>query len=125
VDDVVEYNCRALTAELEESVLLNVGTGERRTIFDLINAIGKALGVEPRYTVTGDFRLGDIRHAVADTTQLVKTLGRIDFKPMESGVREFTSWVVEQKLPQATNSAFRKSLKEMRAAGMLRTAGRS
>ena len=87
--------------------------------------MGKALGVEPLHTVSGDFRLGDIRHAVADTTQLFKTLGRVDFKPLESGVRDFTSWVVGQKLTQSTNSAFRKSIKEMRDAGMLRTAGRS
>ena len=125
VDDVVENNCRALMAELTGPVLLNVGTGERRTIFDLIEALGKALGVEPLHTVSGDFRLGDIRHAVADTTQLFKTLGRVDFKPLESGVRDFTSWVVGQKLTQSTNSAFRKSIKEMRDAGMLRTAGRS
>ena len=125
VDDVVEYNYLALMAELPGSVVLNVGTGERRTIFDLIVALGKALGLAPRHHVSGDFRLGDIRHAVADTTQLFETLGRIDFTPLESGVREFTSWVAEQKLTQSTNSAFRQSLEEMRRAGMLRTAGRS
>ena len=81
--------------------------------------------MEAQYRVSGDFRLGDIRHAAADTSRLFKTLGRIDFKPLESGVRDFTSWVVGQKLPQSTNNAFRKSLEEMRGAGMLRTAERS
>lgn len=122
VDDVVEYNRRALTAPLSGSVVLNVGTGVRKTIFDLVKALGNALAVETRHFVSGDFRLGDIRHAVADTELLSQTLGSLDFTPLETGVRAFTDWVTSQQLSSQANASFQKSLEEMRGAGLLRTA---
>ena len=122
IDDVVEYNVRALTAELSGSVLLNLGTGIRKNIFDLITAMGKALRVDPLHSVSGDFRLGDIRHAVADTSDLFRTLGPVDFTSLDEGVRLFTSWVTSQELSADANSSFTKSLEEMRGAGLLRTA---
>lgn len=122
VDDVVEYNRRALTAPLSGQVVLNVGTGARKTIFDLVDALGNALGVEARHCVSGDFRLGDIRHAVADSGRLFQTLGPIEFTSLESGVRAFTAWVTSQELSIHANTSFQKSLEEMRGAGLLRTA---
>jgi dTDP-L-rhamnose 4-epimerase len=122
VDDVVEYNVRALTAGLSAPAVLNVGTGIRSTIFDLIQAMGKALGLDPRYAVSGDYRLGDIRHAVADTKRLFDTFGRLEFKNLDDGVMDFASWVASQKLEGSANNSFRKSLDEMRGAGLLRTA---
>lgn len=122
VDDVVEYNRRALTAPLTGPVVLNVGTGVRKSIFDLVQALGDALSVEPRHLVSGDFRLGDIRHAVADVDRLFQTLGPITFTSLESGVQAFTAWVTMQTLSGHANASFQKSLEEMRGAGFLRTA---
>lgn len=122
IDDVVEYNYRALTSPLSGPVALNVGTGVRKTIFDLIQALGDGLGVEPSHFVSGDFRLGDIRHAVADTRALAQTLGPLEFRTLESGVQTFTEWVASQHLSGVANASFQKSLDEMRNAGMLRTA---
>jgi nucleoside-diphosphate-sugar epimerase len=122
VDDVVEYNRRALTAPLVGPVVLNVGTGVRKTLFDLVQALGNALAVETRHFVSGDFRLGDIRHAVADTESLFRILGSMDFTLLEAGVRAFTAWVTSQRLSGHANASFQKSLEEMREAGLLRTA---
>ena len=122
VDDVVEYNLRALITDFPGSAVLNVGTGIRKTIFDLVKALGKALSVEPDYGVSGDFRLGDIRHAVADTTRLFKTLSPLEFTSLEVGVEAFASWVTSQKLSPEANGSFARSLNEMRGVGLLRTA---
>ena len=122
VDDVVEYNCRALVAPLSGPAVLNVGTGVRKTIFDLVRALGDALGVEIRHFVSGDFRLGDIRHAAADTEMLFRTLGSLEFTSLDAGVRAFTAWVTSQQLSGHANATFQKSLEEMRGAGLLRTA---
>ncbi len=125
VDDVVTYNCRALTAPISGQVALNVGTGVRKTIFDLVRALGNALSSEPRQFVSGDFRLGDIRHAVADTDLLFQTLGPLDFTPLGTGVQAFTDWVTSQQLSGQANATFHKSLEEMRSAGLLRTASKA
>jgi len=125
VDDVVAYNCRALTAPLTGSVSLNIGTGVRKTIFDLVQALGVALSTEGLHFVSGDFRLGDIRHAVADTSLLFETLGSLDFTPLEVGIQSFTKWVTSQQLSGQANSTFQQSLEEMRSAGLLRTAAKA
>jgi len=122
VDDVVEYNVRALSTGGTLPAVLNVGTGIRSTIFDLIRALGLALHLDPRHEVSGDYRLGDIRHAVADTERLFDALGVIEFRSLDEGVKDFIAWVAEQNLPGAANDLFRKSLEEMRGAGLLRTA---
>ncbi len=125
VGDVVEYNVRALTCTDSKSVVLNVGTGVRKTVDDLVKALGKVLSVNPDSFISGDFRLGDIRHAVADTTQLFNKLGPLEFTSLDAGVGAFASWVVSQHLSSEANSSFQHSLDEMRREGLLRTASSS
>ena len=65
--------------------------------------------------VTGDFRIGDIAHNVAD---LSKARELLDFKPtidLETGLQLFTAWVKNQEID---NSKYEKSLQEMEQAGM-------
>ena len=50
-------------------VALNVGSGTARTIGDMAGALAQAAG-GPSPRVTGDYRLGDVRHITADSTRL-------------------------------------------------------
>ena len=52
----------------------NVGSGEQRTVLDLARALAGAVG-GPEPVVTGDFRLGDVRHVTADTARIRAELG--------------------------------------------------
>ena len=45
--------------------VLNVGSGERRSLIDVARAVAAALG-GPEPVVTGKFRVGDVRHSQAD-----------------------------------------------------------
>lgn len=74
VDDVVDTCVAALRQPPAETRYLDVGTGDATTILDaaiLIAAIHKA----PQPVVSGKFRDGDIRWAVADTKRLASELG--------------------------------------------------
>jgi len=122
VDDVVAYNVRALTAPVSRVAALNVGSGHRASLVDLVQALGGALGIEPRYFVSGQFRLGDIRHAAADLAALRRVLGSHEFVSLDAGMRTFTDWVRAQELSQEANAGFDRSLSEMQAAGLLKTA---
>lgn len=60
----------------------NVGTGTPRTVGDMARALAEALQ-GPSPVVTGQYRLGDVRHITADSSRLRGELGwapQVDFK---------------------------------------------
>lgn len=120
IDDVVEYNVRALEVAAPQSTILNIGSGERSTLVDLVKAVGTALGQTPEYHISGQFRVGDIRNAVADTAKLQAELGAHTFVSLPAGVKQFVDWVQKEGSSPDANTRFDRSLDEMRQAGLLR-----
>ena len=73
VDDVARANVLALTGPAYDGAL-NVASGRPRTILDVARAISaSAAGPSPR--VTGDYRLGDVRHVVASPARAASSIG--------------------------------------------------
>ncbi len=52
----------------------NVGSGTPRTVGEMAAALAEALG-GPKPVVTGQYRLGDVRHITADSSRLRRELG--------------------------------------------------
>jgi dTDP-L-rhamnose 4-epimerase len=68
----------------------NVGSGTVRTVGELARGLSAALG-GPEPVVTGEFRLGDVRHVTADSARLRAELGwraQVDFA---AGLAEFAA----------------------------------
>jgi dTDP-L-rhamnose 4-epimerase len=91
VRDVAECNVLALAATDSAAALLayNVASGTPHTVGEMAAELAAAFGggIEPK--VTGEYRLGDVRHIVASPEAAARDLGfraRIAF---EDGVREF------------------------------------
>ena len=72
IDDVVEATFRACVSPDAGGTIINVGSGSRRTVVDVVNALFRAFGATVPVTVSGNFRVGDIRHNIADTTALAR-----------------------------------------------------
>ncbi len=119
IADIVRCNVRALDLDSVPPRVLNIGSGVRTTLLEVVHALAAALGVEARFRVSGDFRAGDIRHACADLTALTAQLGMQEFIPLAEGVRGLTEWVREQSGGGLAGDAYRQSLDEMRRAGLL------
>ncbi|MFI5963131.1 NAD-dependent epimerase/dehydratase family protein [Streptomyces asoensis] len=90
VRDVADANVAALEAGAASGTLTayNTGSGEPRTVGAMARALAAAYG-GPDPVVTGEYRLGDVRHITADSARLRADLGwspRIGF---EEGMREF------------------------------------
>jgi dTDP-L-rhamnose 4-epimerase len=90
VRDVAAANATALEADAPRGALTpyNTGSGTPHTIADLASALAKACGGPPP-VVTGEYRLGDVRHITADSTRLRADLGWKPEVRFEEGVREF------------------------------------
>lgn len=68
----------------------NVGTAEVHTIGDVAAALSK-FGTGPAPTVTGEYRLGDVRHITASSHLIKAELGWVPTVGFEEGMREFAT----------------------------------
>jgi dTDP-L-rhamnose 4-epimerase len=90
VRDVAHANVLALTADAPVPGAFNVASGTPRTVGDLARELARVSG-GPEPEVTGDFRLGDVRHVFASADRAAAELGftaRIGFA---EGVAEFAT----------------------------------
>lgn len=66
----------------------NTGSGEPHTVGEMASALAAAHG-GPEPVVTGEFRLGDVRHITADSRRLRTDLGWRPEVSFEQGMKEF------------------------------------
>lgn len=94
VRDVAAANVVALEAlagrEREPGVLtvFNTGSGEPHTVGEMATALALAYG-GPRPVVTGEYRLGDVRHITASSARLTSELGWRAETGLSEGMAEF------------------------------------
>ncbi|THA32068.1 NAD-dependent epimerase/dehydratase family protein [Streptomyces sp. A1547] len=68
----------------------NVGSGDPRTVGDMAKALASACG-GPDPVVTGEYRLGDVRHITADSARLRRELGWRPVVPFATGMAELAA----------------------------------
>ncbi|MER7742396.1 NAD-dependent epimerase/dehydratase family protein [Streptomyces sp. NPDC096538] len=92
VRDVASANVAALDADPPAGALTayNTGSGTPHTVGEMARALAEAHG-GPFPVVTGEYRLGDVRHITADSTRLRADLGWKPEITFEEGMREFAS----------------------------------
>jgi len=84
------------TRDAPGGAVVNVGTGERATILSVARRILRALGrPEDTLDVTGRFRAGDVRHAVADVALARRLLGWEPRTSLETGLARLIEWARE------------------------------
>ncbi|WP_327304050.1 NAD-dependent epimerase/dehydratase family protein [Streptomyces sp. NBC_01298] len=92
VTDVAEANAVALEAVggLSPGALtaFNTGSGDPHTVGEMAIALAAAYG-GPAPVVTGEFRLGDVRHITADSARLRRELGWSPRVGFSEGMAEF------------------------------------
>jgi len=90
VRDVATANVAALEAGTPAGTLAvyNTGSGDPRTVGEMATALAAAYG-GPEPVVTGEYRLGDVRHITADSSRLRAELGWRPQVGFAEGMREF------------------------------------
>ena len=115
VDDVVRALDRVLAVDLPSGTVINVGSGLATTVLTLSRTLLKVAGLDVPVRVTGQYRLGDIRHGFADITRLNTLLGLEPEISLEEGLRRFSAWASKQpahvdRLDAATQELQKKGL---------------
>ncbi|MCW3011760.1 MAG: NAD-dependent epimerase/dehydratase family protein [Solirubrobacterales bacterium] len=90
VRDVARANVVALTAPEAVPGAFNVCSGQPRTVGDMARALHAAyLEGTPAPEVTGQYRLGDVRHVFASAERARDVLGFSAVEPFDAGMVEF------------------------------------
>lgn len=117
IDDIVEATFLAATLPQAAGGTFNVGSGVATTVNDVIAALFDAFGTTVPTKVSGNYRLGDIRHNIADTTALRDVLGYEPQVAFADGVKRFVEWVLTEPIEGDT---YERSLAEMAERNLLK-----
>ncbi|WP_439287812.1 NAD-dependent epimerase/dehydratase family protein [Lonepinella sp. BR2904] len=115
IDDVVDATILGLEKDEANNQIFNVGTGVATDVITVANQLVKNYGIEVPITISGNYRLGDIRHNFADLTKINKLLGFQPKVSFEQGLKQFTNWVETQEVQE---DKYQKSIDEMKAKGL-------
>jgi len=89
--------CRlALEVETAAGGVFNVGSGNVMTIREVAERMAAVLGKQIEPQISGQYRVGDIRHCTADITLARRVLGfqpQVDF---DDGLAELADWLATQ-----------------------------
>lgn len=117
IDDVIESIILGLENVEADAQVFNVGTGVRTNVLEVVEQLAVNYEKDVEYFVSGNYRLGDIRHNYADLSKINKLLNfkpRFDFK---TGIKLFANWVKDQNI---LSSQYELSLQEMRDKGLFK-----
>ena len=115
IDDVVDATILGLEVPESNGHVFNIGTGVAIDVLTVANTLCEKYGIEVPITISGNYRLGDIRHNYADITLARNILG---FEPkwnFAKGIEQFTNWVNKQEIQEDKYEA---SIEEMKRKGL-------
>jgi dTDP-L-rhamnose 4-epimerase len=98
VSDVVEAMALSLTTSGGDGLVLNVGSGQAASVAEVALALKAEFGDPSPAEISGEYRLGDIRHCFADLTAIESTLGFHPAVPFSEGIARFAAWVRSQPI---------------------------
>ena len=115
IDDVADATILGLEVDGVSGHAFNIGTGVPTDVLTVANTLKKYYGIDVPVTISGNYRLGDIRHNFADITSARTLLG---FEPkwsFDAGIVRFAEWVNAQDVHEDRYEA---SIEEMKRKGM-------
>lgn len=117
IDDVVNATILGIENPNADYQAFNVGSGIATTVLEVATKLKKNYDSDVKIKLSGNFRIGDIRHNYADLTKIEEKIG---FKPgfdFNTGLAQFTKWVKSQEVMEDN---YAKSINEMKAKGLFK-----
>jgi dTDP-L-rhamnose 4-epimerase len=96
VSDVAHAVVLGVCGDGADGSTLNVGSGRPTTVEQIAVSLKERFGSKSQLVVSGQYRLGDIRHEYADTSAIYKQLGFAPKLSFEQGLDRFVAWVKQQ-----------------------------
>ena len=114
--------CQALILAMEKnaamSEVFNVGTGIPITIKEVAEIITKKIKPELKPISNQQYRIGDIRHCIADISKIQNKLGYKPLITFEEGIDDLIDWIKPQVKKIKDSSEF--ALDKLKEKGLLK-----
>ena len=118
IDDIVDATAAVCRPDVGGVMALNVGSGKRTSVLEVARAVVDYYNADVPISVTGAYRVGDIRHNVADISRISSLT---DFAPkwgFAEGLKAFLDWA---NTHEAADAGFDRSLQELSERQLLKT----
>jgi len=112
VDDVARAIVAAISSPSPVAGVINIGSGIGTSVIDVAQELMTALGIEVPLRVTGEYRIGDIRHNIADISRFCTLLPGGPQISLAEGLARFAAWVNTQPLPDDLLDSANNQLRE-------------
>lgn len=104
IDNVVLANLLAATSERPfAGEVINIGTGNRSSLLDVLAAMGRALNIEVKPSF-GPPRAGDVRHSCADISRARELLNYQPIVDLDEGLKRTLDWARTAWAPAPANA---------------------
>lgn len=117
IDDVVEATLRCINYSGNYVGALNVGSGQATTVMTVAEEIKSFFASQSEISVSGAFRVGDIRHNIASIALMQKSFGFTPAVGFKEGLKRFLEWASEQ--PVEDKAAYTRSVNELASKGLM------
>jgi dTDP-L-rhamnose 4-epimerase len=117
IDDVVAATILGIENDKANGQVFNVGTGVPTSVFEVANTLIQHYGIDVPLKITGEYRMGDIRHNYADLSKINSLLGFTPAVSFNEGIQKFCEWVNQQAIVE---SKYDNSLDEMKKKGLMK-----
>lgn len=115
VVDIAKGVIAAIDNDKSNSEISNLGSGIGTSVIDIADMLKKIYNSNSEINITGDFRIGDIAHNIADIQKAKEILGFKQTIDLKEGLTQFCQRVLGE---DKDNSGYENSLIEMEKAGM-------
>ncbi len=115
IDDVVDATILGIEKDEANGHAFNVGTGVPTDVITVAETLKKKYGIDVPTRISGNYRLGDIRHNYADISLAKEILGYIPKWTFDEGITEFCKWVDKQSVK---DDRYTQSIEEMKSKGL-------
>ena len=99
VSDVARAFLLSVSCASQLSAVINVGSGLGTSVLDIAKLLISAFDSKVPIEITSEYRIGDIRHNIADISRLQSLLAFAPDISLVDGINSFVEWVAVQKLP--------------------------
>jgi dTDP-L-rhamnose 4-epimerase len=115
IDDITDAIILGIEKDEANYHAFNVGSGESTSVIEIAKTLIEKYHSNSKIEVSGNYRLGDIRHNLGDLTRSRKLLGYEPKVSFKQGISNFVDWVEKQEIEEDN---YETSISEMKERGL-------
>jgi dTDP-L-rhamnose 4-epimerase len=115
ISDVIDATILCIENKNADFEVFNVGSGRPTDVYTVAKTLLKYYKAEVPVFISGNYRIGDVRHNFADLNKIRRVLGFTPKVTFNKGIKEFTNWVNNQNIQE---DKYPLAISEMQTKGL-------